>query len=188
MAVLVEALSVVIRRDSLEVKFLGGIKGFQKIVPNQTFCADDELVRVGFMTPQDVGEFIELLEKAGLEFIQNDKAIDIAVVDQMKGPTTKVDWLEFARLSINELGDKVSACWFFDSPRLVEGLHMLKKNMSLATPVGWSFEESLAANHTYIKDEEIASRLKFIRHDGGTSVYWDEVKKEEVYIARNIGD
>lgn len=188
MTVLVEAISVVIRRDSLEVKFLDGIKGFQNIVPNQTFCADNELVRVGFMTPQDVREFIELLEKVGLEFIQNDRAVDITVVDQMKGPTMKVDWLEFARLSINERGDKVSACWFFDSPRLADGLHMSKKNMSLATPMGWSFEKSLAASHTRIKDEEIAGRLKFIRHDGGTSVYWDEVKKEEVYIARNIGD
>jgi hypothetical protein len=53
MAVLIEAISVVIRADTLLKKFPGGWGAFKLIVPNQTLCADNEIVRVGFMAPQD---------------------------------------------------------------------------------------------------------------------------------------
>ena len=54
MAVLIEAISVVVRADELLKKFPGGWDAFKSIVPNQTLCADNEIVRVGFMSPQDV--------------------------------------------------------------------------------------------------------------------------------------
>jgi hypothetical protein len=58
MSVLIEAISVVMRADELLKKFPGGWDAFKGIVPNQTLCADNEIVRVGFMTPQDVESFI----------------------------------------------------------------------------------------------------------------------------------
>ena len=69
MAVLIEAISVVVRADVLLQKFPGGWEAFKSIIPNQTLCADNEIVRVGFMSPQDVESFVKKLQDAGLEFL-----------------------------------------------------------------------------------------------------------------------
>jgi len=61
MAVLVEAISVIVRVDSINKKFPGGWIGFKDHVPNQTLCADNELARVGFMTSEDVKNFVVLV-------------------------------------------------------------------------------------------------------------------------------
>ena len=37
-------------------------------VPNSTMCTDGELVRVGFMTPNSVQDYIEFLETNNLQF------------------------------------------------------------------------------------------------------------------------
>ena len=46
MAVLVEAISVIVQRDAIEKRFHGGWREFENAVPNSTLCADDELARV----------------------------------------------------------------------------------------------------------------------------------------------
>jgi len=46
MTVLVEGISVIIKREVIERKFPGGWQDFVKDVPNQTLCADDELARI----------------------------------------------------------------------------------------------------------------------------------------------
>ncbi len=55
MAVLIEGISVVVPVDVLEEKYPGGLDAYANDCPNQTFCCDGELTRVGFMTPVDVG-------------------------------------------------------------------------------------------------------------------------------------
>jgi hypothetical protein len=75
MAVLVEGISVIIRVDSLLRFFPGGWEAFKEIVPNQTLCADNEIVRVGFMIPQDVKSFIDKLEGMVLSFLRTGKQL-----------------------------------------------------------------------------------------------------------------
>ena len=87
MAVLVEALSVIVRNATLESLYPGGVSGYAADCPNRTFCSDGVLTRVGFMTPDDVGAFLERLETRGLVFLHDGAAADIAVVDQHEGPT-----------------------------------------------------------------------------------------------------
>ena len=43
MAVLVEAISVIVRRNAIESKYRCGWKAFVDDVPNSTLCADDEI-------------------------------------------------------------------------------------------------------------------------------------------------
>jgi len=93
MAVLIEALNVVVRRALLEQRFPGGINGFRDVVPNQTFCADEHLVRVGFMDPASVGDFVATLERYGFQLFDGSAFIDMAVVDQLRGPTAPAPWL-----------------------------------------------------------------------------------------------
>lgn len=97
MAVLIEALNVVVRRALLEQRFPGGIIGFQDIVPNKTFCADEHLVRVGFMDPASVGDFVATLERYGFELFDGSRFTDMAVVDQLRGPTAPAPWLTMER-------------------------------------------------------------------------------------------
>src|ERR1035438_501158 len=100
MSVLVEGISVIIRANAIHEKFPGGWEEFKHIVPNKTLCADNEIVRVGFMTPDDVESFVFKLEIAGLEFLRDGVAIDIAVVDQMKGLTSMCSWADFGHVNL----------------------------------------------------------------------------------------
>jgi len=173
MAVLIEGISVVIRADALLKKFSGGWDGFELIVPNQTLCTDNELVRVGFMTPQDVESFIRKLQRAGLEFMRSGEAIDIAVADQMRGVTSKCSWLGFGHVNMNGNGPRVAAC------RLV-GSHA----MEVVTPPDWNFEGSLSSSFGFVPSEHAEKGLKYLRHEDGVDVYLNPRTGKEVYVGR----
>jgi hypothetical protein len=66
MAVLVEGISVIVRRDAVQSLYPGGWEGFVADAPNKTLCADPNLARVGFMAPDDVKAFVAQLERVGL--------------------------------------------------------------------------------------------------------------------------
>ena len=171
MAVLIEAISVVIRTDALLKKYPGGWNAFMKIVPNSTLCSDNELARVGFMTPQDVGAFVARLEQAGLVFLRSEKAVDLAIVDQLRGPTTPCDWLEFGHI---EMGPgKVAACRLAGS-----------QSTEILTPDGWKYEGSLSASHGFVPTEGIRKDLTYLRTENGIDVYLDKASGKEVYVGR----
>ena len=98
MAVIGECISVITRLSTIDTKFPGGLTNFRSCVPNQTYCNDGSLVRVGFMTPADASVWTRYLEDSGLIFIRKIDgeycAIEIVVVDQVDGPTCKCDWIE----------------------------------------------------------------------------------------------
>lgn len=146
---LVEAISVIVRRDAIESKYQGGWREFVIRVPNSTLCADDKIARVGFMGPSDVESFIQILELEGLRFLEDGKSVDLAVADQQRGLTAECDWLEFSKIPIGADG-KVSACWFFNGPRIAAGVHMRSTSMDLATPTGWEFEGSLSQKFKFV--------------------------------------
>jgi hypothetical protein len=84
------------------------------------------------MTPDDVESFIKKLEGYGLVFNDSDKAIDIAVIDQIRGPTINCEWLEFGHINLDMDEKKIAAC------RLVNS-----KSEEIYYPDGWVYEESL---------------------------------------------
>ena len=47
MAVLIEAISVVIRRETIAEKYLGGLDQYIDDCPNNTLCIDEEIVGWG---------------------------------------------------------------------------------------------------------------------------------------------
>lgn len=173
MAVLIEAISVVIRTDVLTEKIPGGLDGFKRLVRNNTLCADNEIVRVGFMVPRDAEAFVNSLETMGLKFLRNGEAIDIAVVDQVRGPTLKCEWLEFCRTKIGDTEAEVSTC------RLVGS-----KSKEVVTPPGWIFERSLSSTFGLVPTEHVQKKLKFLRHENGLDIYINSITGKEVYIGR----
>lgn len=174
MAVLIEGLSVVIRKDALHQKFPGGWNAFERIVPNKTLCTDNEIVRVGFMVPGDVENFVRKLMRMNLVFMQDGEAFDIVVVDQREGPTTKCTWLEFGHVDISGEGQNVSACRLIGS-QITE----------VSTPLGWEFDCSLSSSSNFVLTENIGKELKYLRYENGLDVYLNPVTGEEVYTARS---
>lgn len=184
MAVLVEAISVIIRRDAINQRFAGGWEAFVDCVPNATLCYDEDLARVGFMAPADVQAFIHRLEVRGLRFLdRHNQAVNIAVADQQRGLMVDCDWLEFAQLNFMDLG-KVGACWLFEGPRLAHGVHLPGGSLTLATPPGWEYENSLSKEFSFVPDGIEASRLEYLRTEDGVDVYWDNEEEKEVFLGR----
>lgn len=184
MAVLVEAISVIVRRGAIDDHYAGGWEGFLRSIPICPFCTDDELVRLSFMTPSDVGIVVGILKEGGLTFLREGKAIDMAVVDQIRGPTTTAEWLEFAHLNFEGSGNKVAACWLYEGPRMGHGTHMTSLNMTLATPEGWTYENSITARCRFVSNEEREEKLKFLRREGAVDVYLDLTTGKELYMGR----
>src|SRR5215218_3294177 len=101
MAVLVEGISVILRRDAIARRYRGGWPAFVADKSNSTLCADSEIARVGFMHPDDVRAFLGQMEILGFVFLdQTGTAVDMVVVDQREGPTTPCTWIEFFRQNI----------------------------------------------------------------------------------------
>ena len=174
MAVLIEGNSVVIRADAINTKFKGGWNAFKDLVPNQTMCADNELVRVGFMSPSDVEAFIKKLERNGLDFLRGSDAVDIAVADQLRGLSSPASWLEFGHISLG--GDPsrtIAACRFTNGAVT-----------KVVMPPDWSFEGSLSQTYGFVPSEHTDKSLRYLRHENGLDVYLNLVTKKEVYIGR----
>ena len=174
MAVLVEAISVIVRADAILEKFSGGFAGFKKIAPNATLCADDELARVGFMTPADIEAFVKKLELSGLTYLRHGRAIDINVVDQMRGIAMPCDWLAFGHIYLERNRQKkVAACQLADS-----------KIEEVIMPDGWVFDGSLSQTYGFVPSEHANKSLRLLRHEDGLDVFLNLVTKEEVYVGR----
>jgi hypothetical protein len=100
-AVFVEFISVVVRRDAIDERYKGGWDSFVDDVPNRTMCADRHLARVGFMSPTDAKIYVDSLERKGLTYLRDGKAVDLVVVDELRGPMVDCDWIEHGQTALD---------------------------------------------------------------------------------------
>ena len=142
MPVLVEAINVIVRNETIEEKYPGGMGSYWVDSPNESMCSDDYVTRVGFLELGTFREFTDRLMELGFRFVENDEMIDIAVFDQEEGMLRPCRWLhvgdhpdgfQYATLR-GDLGDVIEK------------------------PVGWRFEGSIAergrVDHLEIFDKE----------------------------------
>lgn len=94
MAIYLEFITVVVRKDAIEQRFPHGLAGFEKLFRGPTFTSDEHLVGVGFMGPPDVKRFVDQLERMHLTFLEDGECRDLAVVDRLGGATAPCRWLE----------------------------------------------------------------------------------------------
>jgi hypothetical protein len=172
MAVLIEAISVVVRREGIENRFHGGTPVFERAIPTAASCHDDQLFCVGFMDSSDANAYVTTLEAAGLIYEQNGSAADISVVDQRNGPALPSPWLEFRNVEFN--GMKLNLCWAAGStPRKV------------SAPPNWKYEGSLSATGGgFMPLSAIGERMKFLRRQDNVDVYLDLQTNKEIYVGR----
>jgi hypothetical protein len=173
MPVLIECFSVITRKDRIESCYPGGVERFLQDCPNQTACADDHLVRVGFMDPDEVRGFVFQLMNAGLQYLDADgRAQDIVVVDQRKGPTTPCDWAEVIKVTL--AGNKFAAC------RMVG-----TNDQTLACPGWWTPEMALKNSLVFVPNEDLPSQMEFLREENGLMVCRDRATGEIMYSPMN---
>jgi hypothetical protein len=171
MAVLVEAIRVVVRRETLDRVYPGGVAGYEVDCPNSTFCTDEHLTAVGFMNPTDTRVFVErLVADLGRGFVGEDGFLDIAVVDERTGPTAPCDWLAFLRLPGN-----YSICW-------LEGTHPGEVALGAGRTA-----ESLGTMR-YLPPGEAENQLDHLGPDErGLEVYRDRASGKLLYLGRPFG-
>lgn len=92
-SVLLECSNVIVRRSAVERSYPGGLGQFGRDVPDASYCADQHLVRVGFMASWDAEAFVEKLVERGFRFSTDDDS-DICVADG-PWPTSPCRWLHF---------------------------------------------------------------------------------------------
>jgi hypothetical protein len=165
-SVLIEAISVVVRRVTLEAKYPGGVRQYRQDCPNRTFCMDDRLTRVGLMVPADAKSYVSHLKRLGLTFHRDGEFRDIAVVDQMTGPTAPTPWLEWERYP-----EGWSDAWAAGEQR-----------GRLAFPPGWTLAHSASLNLTLT--ENIERDLLPLAREGSIETYLDYLTGRETYVGR----
>ena len=174
MAVLVEGISVIIRRKAIEEKFPGGWEAFVDDVPNDTLCADDELARVGFMSPADVKAYVRHLEGLGFCCLSQGKSVDLVVADQLQGPAAPCDWGQFGHVTVGDnQSNRVAACRAVGST----------VNM-LIFPDGWQYEGSLSQTFGFVPGDHPENGMKFLRRENNVDVYHNSLTGREMYVGR----
>lgn len=172
MAVLAEAISVVVRRDRINESYPGGWDQYVKDCPNQTLCGDAHLARIGFMVPIDVRRFIDRLEERGLTFRDpQGNALDIVVVDQLQGPTTPCDWIETGIFTCE--GQSIRACRAVGCTDDV-----------ILTPDGWTYEGSLSHTCCFVSLEGGEKSVRFLERRDGLEAWLNLMTGKPVYVGR----
>lgn len=190
MAVLAEALSVIIKDSSLKTKFIGGPKEFYKTIPNNTYCSDGQIHRVGFMRPKDTENYIRNLERNGLIFIFRDNCIDVAVVDMLKGPTLNCRWLGFARQKFfcgskqyQHWNDDFSISWLLHENGNSDVPVNFKWECSISVPNKWSPDKAIYGDN-FIPSEMVNESLIEVSKERGLVKYFNTTTGKFVYIGK----
>ena len=131
MSVLVEALSVVIRRVTLDAYYPGGTDSYLQLANSEASsarlaCADEELTSVSFLRDADAKQWINDLGQHNIIHLSGDESWEIVCVDQRLGPTEPCDWVEWL---IHP--DGYSHCWLAGT-----------KPGRLITPEDWAPSQS----------------------------------------------
>lgn len=172
MAILVEGISVIIKADAIINRYPGGWEAFESDPPNATLCADGELIRVGFMVPDDVKAFVDSLTAYGIVYQRDGKAIDLVVADQQKGLMAECDWAECSYFRAPE-GYRVTGCRMIDSTV-----------QQVVMPDGWKYKDSLSAKFRFVETGWGPEFFDFVRREGQVDVYRDLRDGKEVYVGR----
>ncbi len=110
MGVLIEAVNVVVRNATVEARLAGGMQEYERRCPNDTFCTDGEVCRVGFMTTLDATSYIESLVDLGFRRPTPEGSPDVALITQVAGFDHPCDWLELCRIDLGD-GQSAEVAW-----------------------------------------------------------------------------
>lgn len=164
------------RKKSVKRKFPGGIKRFKEVVPNNTYCFDDNFLRIGFMKRDDSLKFLDFLEDNGLTYVDEneEKAIDFVIAQQDEGFFINCDWAELILFHIS--GDKSRTVMACRKPG--------SNDDTMVAPDGWEYEKSFYNTAGYLTPDQIKANLKFIRRENNVEIYQHRETGKYYYVGR----
>ena len=162
MPVIIEAQSIVIPVNTILNRYEGSWENFKSEIPNDSYCCDNKLVRVGFTEPTDGIDYLNTLLARGLRYAGTEEASpDFATIDQIEGFITPCDWAELKRARVDDDPDKtILAC------RATGDTSIL-----MAVPDGWEFKDSLSDRCLTFERGREFGYFDHLRRDSGFDVY-----------------
>ena len=159
MTIAVIALSVIVPLETIRRRWPGGELAYEASVPNQSFRTDGQLAAVEFAMPSEVGWWTdEVLADQGITYLRDGRAVDAIVVDSRQGPCAPCDWVGFERPGAWGLVTAVGS-----APGTPLG------------PEGWSPSD---VPPTFISNEELGGRARFVALQDGGAEFIDEASGE----------
>jgi hypothetical protein len=143
MAVLIEALTLVVRTRDLDIRYPGGSYAFLNACltlprPPRFICsADPHLVNLSYYDAEHLESSVALLYDNGFTDVEENRFVDMAYVDQHHGPTMPCDWLEWRRHR-----DGFTLAWLAGT-----------EPGDMAAPEEWTPAQSLATRRSDIRDD-----------------------------------
>lgn len=156
MAIIIEAINIIIKREMVDNKCKGGFLGLLADISfmELPWHMDKELVRIGFMDPDSLNHFIPALIERGIEFNE-----DWCIVDMMSGPTQPCVWFGFGRQMLFKNGSNIGVSFGSYSIGWLKSKNHLgiicdeNKEYYLASPKGWTFNNAITnINNVPIED------------------------------------
>ena len=127
-------------------RFVGGWNAFQHNIPNGTFCKDDDLVRVGFMTPNDTRAYVSGLN----QWLIFQRATKLLIWQSL----TKLAGLQFLHLASSAQSVQRN-----ENQGMLACRHDIE---GVGFPAGWKYEKSTSQDRGC--DRRISEeRLIFLR-------------------------
>lgn len=152
MPILLDPISVIVRRTVIAKQLKGGSEAFFRIQTDATKYCDNELCLVGFARPDIARGFVAKLQEAGLIFQRKGQGVHIAVVDQLHGMSVSAPWLSTGALDLFEPRFKVEACW--PTAHKSEGIRPLS---------GWKCQDSPSGDHCSAPEGPETNRPQLLR-------------------------
>jgi len=174
MTILIEAISVVVRVDSLELLGSEILDRFYSYVSNnRTYYSDGKLARVGFLVEQDALDLVSFMESLGLVRLDGNTHVDFAILLQGQNDSVPCKWLE--RSVVNYQERLLDVATFVDE----KGNIFLEENPGgFVAADGWSVDEAIVYHESqddlkYLKSEpsEDGGILDHYLTTGGQTVY-----------------
>jgi hypothetical protein len=161
MSVLIEALTLVIRRFDLDIRYPGGTEAFlqhalELTEPPRFICGEDaHLVNLSFSSPEHMMECLKLLTYHGFLDVDDGQVVDMAYVDQHHGPTMPCHWLEWRRHP-----EGFTYAWLAGT-----------EPGDMAVDEGWTPERSRGMERFDVRDEP--GRMLRLAEDDGVEIWLD---------------
>ena len=102
MAILVDRLSLIVRKDSIAALLPGGRKQLEALAGTSSVCSDHQLVRVGCINAYAARTLLVELQSFGFSYLRGGKAVDMVVCDPQWGLFVPCDWLQFTCLASDD--------------------------------------------------------------------------------------
>lgn len=170
MAILIEALSLVIRVQAIDSKFQGGWDAFVGRFGGPYLCTDGELARLSATSGAEAMDLAAMLEGYGLVFRDGAGVHqDMIIVEQLRGPAADCDWLEWG--SVIKHGFPLSVARMAGS-----------FENEVATPPNWAFDFSPSDLHRRVEKHDLPKDARYVGHNQGLHIYAEPNSPRRLYV------